>query len=446
MYALTGLGLSCLQTRRLRLQAQLDGRQALVFSGGYLGRNYAGNPFAFRASSHFLYFVGVGLPNACFLSSPTGDILFLEPQSAGDILWHGQKPTLEELSVKLGLMVKPLSSLSEWSVNDALTIPGVNAETRGVQTHLLGRCIEQRISGADLGLAAAIVEQRMIHDEYSLTAMKETIQIASQAHAFVPSYLKPGMRAREVWSRMQAHFTARGYGVAYNPIITTRGEVLHGGVDEAPMKAGELLLLDVGCEHSNGSASDISRTWAVSGSLSSTQSLIHQAVKAAQSAAVERCQVGQEFTSVHMSAMRSLTHSLLELGIFKGSLDALMEREVGAYFFPHGVGHLLGLDVHDMEDLGDLAGYANGRERSSRRSLQYLRMDRKLERNMIVTIEPGFYQVPQLIEQARRNCFEMIDWHILDQFGDVRGVRLEDDVLVEKVSPIVLSTLAQDIG
>jgi Xaa-Pro aminopeptidase len=274
--------------------------------------------------------------------------------------------------------------------------------------------------------------------------MSETIKIAAQAHEQVPTYLKPGMRAREVWSRMQAYFTARGYGVAYNPIITSRGEVLHGGVDDAPMADGELLLLDVGCEHPNGSASDISRTWSVSGVLSDTQSLIHQAVGLAQNAAIERCQVGEEYTQVHMSAMRSLTHSLMELGVFKGSLDALMEREVGAYFFPHGVGHLLGLDVHDMEDLGDVAGYAEGRQRSARRSLKYLRMNRTLERNMIVTIEPGFYQIPQLMDQARNNCPEMIDWRILAQFADVRGVRLEDDVLIEKTGPVVLSRHLHD--
>ena len=178
--------------------------------------------------------------------------------------------------------------------------------------------------------------------------------------------------------------------------------------------------------------------------MSSTQTEIHQAVQRAQHDAIIQCRVGVEYTEVHLTALRSLTQSLLEIGILKGEMDTLMEREVGAFFFPHGVGHLLGLDVHDMEDLGDIAGYSAGRQRSQRRSLRYLRMNRGLQENMVVTIEPGFYQIPQLLDEAKRTCPEYIDWGILRQFADVRGVRIEDDVLIEKAHPVVLSTCDAD--
>ena len=205
------------------------------------------------------------------------------------------------------------------------------------------------------------------------------------------------------------------------------------------MKPGDLLLLDVVCEHPLGWAADISRTWPVSGVWSPTQKAIFDGVRLAQSRAIEACRAGVEYAAVHGAALSSLTESLWEIGILVGSLDTLLEHEVGATFFPHGVGHLLGLDVHDMEDLGDLAGYGPDRQRSEAKSLRYLRLNRPLERNMIVTIEPGFYQVPQLLEQARQTHPDLIDWRILEMFKDVRGIRLEDDVLIGNRDAVVLS-------
>lgn len=441
MRLLSELAASSINIRRQRLRGELSGGKALLFSGGYVGRNYSANPYGFRASSHFLYFVGKSLVDACYLSTPDEDILFVEPQSAGDVLWHGHKPSLEALSEGLGLRVEPLSRLSEHVDNQVATIPAVHAQTQAVQQQVLGRCLNGFHAPQDQRLAEVIVGLRISHDPYGLQVIRETVRLAAQAHALVPSYLEAGLTAQEVWARMQSQFTAKGYGVAYNPIITCRGEVLHGGVDKDPMRDGDLLLLDVGCEHPEGWASDISRTWSVSGTLSTTQSLIHQAVQRSQDDAIRRCQIGVEYTEVHLTAMRSLTQSLLEIGILKGSVDTLMEQEVGAFFFPHGVGHLLGLDVHDMEDLGDIAGYSKGRKRSERRSLRYLRMNRVLQANMVVTIEPGFYQIPQLLDEARRTCSDLIDWDVLAQFSDVRGVRIEDDVLIENSQPVVLSTL-----
>ncbi len=440
MRRFSALAASSIYARRQGLREQLSGGKALLFSGGYVGRNYAGNPYGFRASSHFLYFVGRSLVDACYLSTPREDILFIEPQSDGDVLWHGHKPSLDALSDTLDLRVEPLSRLSEYVDDEVASIPAVHCQTRAFQERVLRRPISGFDAPQDQRLAEVIVGLRINHDAYGLKLIRETARLAAQAHARVPSYIEPGLSAQDVWARMQSQFTAHGFGVAYNPIITCRGEVLHGGVDSGVMRDGDLLLLDVGCEHPEGWASDISRTWPVSGALSSTQSLIHQAVQHAQDEAINGCKIGVEYADVHVTALRSLTQSLLDIGILKGGLDTLMEREVGAFFFPHGVGHLLGLDVHDMEDLGDIAGYSKGRKRSDRRSLRYLRMNRVLQENMVVTIEPGFYQIPQLLDEARRTCSDLIDWGVLDQFADVRGVRIEDDVLIEKSQSVVLST------
>ncbi len=430
-------------TRRQRLMDRLAGCSGLICSGSSIGRTYLGNPYPFRASSHFLYFVGYHLPDAFLLFDSGGPCLFLEPQTADDIVWHGPKPSLSTLEAELGLPVRPVSELSAARLKDVMTLPGIHEQTRTLQASMLGRSIKHGIEAYDRPLAMAVIELRLSADAHAVRCLSASADLAARAHALVPELIEPGMSEQKVWSEMQRLFTAEGYEAAYNPIITRAGEVLHGRVTSDVLEDGDLLLLDVGCEHPEGWAADISRTWPVSGTLSSTQSEIYQAVLTAQSSAIEKCRMGQEYRSVHETAARSLTASLVELGILNGCVDTLFQDHIFAYFFPHGIGHLLGLDVHDMEDLGDLAGYESGRVRDPSRGFRYLRLNRPLLENMVVTIEPGFYQIPALLEEARVQCPDRINWSVLEKFSDVRGIRIEDDVLVTNAEPLVLSARAQ---
>jgi Xaa-Pro aminopeptidase len=164
-------------------------------------------------------------------------------------------------------------------------------------------------------------------------------------------------------------------------------------------------------------------------------------VLAAHDACIDVIQPGLEYRAVHQLASRILTEGLVDLGILTGRVENLLEQDIQAYFFPHGVGHLLGLDVHDMEDLGDIAGYESGRRRSDRMGLRFLRLDRVLQENMVVTIEPGFYQIPGLLKEARQEprIAQSINWDRLAEFGDVRGIRIEDDVWVLSTGAEVLT-------
>ena len=427
--------LIALRKRRSELRSQLGHCQALFPSGSALGRNYAGNPFPFRASSHFLFLVGQSIEDAFFLSCPNGDTLFVEPQGSDDVLWHGKRASLSELSNLLELTVQPLNKLTNRIQDSCLTLAANHLETRALQASYLNR----PISGHDTGLAKAMTAIRLSHDEHAIARLTETAQLAAKAHADVPRFIEPGMTEHQVWAQMQAAFTSEGYGYAYNPIITTHGEILHGGVSNRRLAEGDLLLLDVGCEHPEGWAADITRTWPVSGTLSTTQAVIHEAVCAAQDVAIETCTVGAEYLDVHLAAAHSLTESLLQIGILRGTLDELFEKEAFAYFFPHGIGHLLGLDVHDMEDLGDIAGYADGRSRVDTPGQRYLRLNRPLQPGMLVTIEPGFYQIPAILGHARQKDPQLINWNTLTSFSDVRGIRIEDDVLIQSSGPLILS-------
>jgi Xaa-Pro aminopeptidase len=208
--------------------------------------------------------------------------------------------------------------------------------------------------------------------------------------------------------------------------------VLHATRHDHELRAGDLLLADVGAETPEGWAGDVTRTWPVTGRFSATQRALYEVVLAAQLAAIDAVRPGVRYAEVHRIAGRVVVEGLVALGILIGDPAELAARGAAALFFPHGVGHLIGLDVHDMEDLGDRAGYAPGRERSDRPGERYLRLDRDLVPGMAVTIEPGYYRIPHILERAEEvgDLEANLNRAVLAQFADVRGIRIEDDVLV----------------
>jgi Xaa-Pro aminopeptidase len=227
------------------------------------------------------------------------------------------------------------------------------------------------------------------------------------------------------------------------------GEVLHNNHYSHSLQSGDLLLADVGAETETGWASDITRTAPVSGKFSPTQRDLYEVVLTAHDACIEKIYPGVEYRDIHLLAATTIAAGLVDLGILHGQPEDLVAMDAHALFFPHGVGHLLGLDVHDMEDLGDLAGYELGRTRSDRFGLSYLRLDRPLQTGMLVTIEPGFYQVPAILQDPERRSKyrDVVNWDRLAQFADVRGIRIEDDVLVTEAGAEVLTgALPADVG
>ena len=216
---------------------------------------------------------------------------------------------------------------------------------------------------------------------------------------------------------------------------------LHNEQHHHALQAGDLLLADVGAETAGGWAADVTRTWPVSGRFSATQRAVYDVVLAAHDACIEKIRPGMEYRDIHFLAAEVMARGLVDLGILRGGVSELLERDAQALFFPHGVGHLLGLDVHDMEDLGDLAGYESGRVRSDRFGLCYLRLNRVLRSGMLVTIEPGFYQVPAILNDValRSKYQDVVNWQRLAEFADVRGIRIEDDVLLTESGCEVLT-------
>ncbi|OUL17845.1 aminopeptidase P family protein [Nostoc sp. 106C] len=422
-----------LRQRRQRL-AQLIDFPAILWSGSSNPRNFAANVYPFRANSHFLYFAGLPLPNAAIRLEAGKLELFMDDPQPSSALWHGEMPKREEIAQMIGAnAAKPIAEL-EFLVADAATIAVQDAATWTKQSQLLNRWIlpQNPPQGIDLELAKAVVSLRLTHDEGALAELRKAAVVSVEAHKAGMAATPKAKREAEVRGAMEGVIIAHNMTTSYNSIVTVHGEVLHNEQYHHPLQPGDLILADVGAETEMGWAADITRTWPVSGKFSSTQRDIYDVVLAAHDACIAKISPGVEYGDIHLLAATVIAEGLVDLGILQGNAQDLVELDAHALFFPHGIGHLLGLDVHDMEDLGDLAGYEEGRKRSDRFGLGYLRLNRPLRPGMLVTIEPGFYQVPAILNDAKQSSkyHNVVNWERLSQFVDVRGIRIEDDVLV----------------
>lgn len=423
---------AAVRARRERLVGKLGGEPALVMAGAPQPRNYPALTYPYRASSHFLYFVGLGLPQAALLLDGARPILFVEPHTSADELWHGPMPSNDDLSSATGCEIRPLSELPDAvKGRDIATVPAVDLGTLEMQRKMLGRPLDT-LEPDDESLIDAIIALRLEHDDAALAEMRAAAEATDAVHRAGMKASRAGVKEYVVRAAMEHEAAARGMALAYSPIVTVHGEVLHSESYHHDLAAGDLLLADVGAESLGGWASDVTRTWPVDGTFSATQRAVYEVVLAAQERAIAKVAPGVRYRDVHLEAARALTEGLVELEILVGDVDELVADGVHALFFPHGVGHLIGLDVHDMEDLGDRAGYAPDRRRSDQFGLSYLRLDRDLAPGMAVTIEPGFYQVPAILadEELTAVAKDRLNRAALTKFEDVRGIRIEDDVLV----------------
>lgn len=450
---------SVFRQRCVQLMQNLGGQSALLVAGRPRVRNYPANCFPFRAESHFLFCTGLHLVGAALLLHQGQSTLFYEPTSTHNILWHGDATSADDLRTRTAvdrvLPIAQIDSVVEPFRSSIATIPSNDYDTATWQSKCLNRPIYAQkadiLSGVDSALADALIQSRLCHDDAAVTQMRYAATITERAYRAGFQAMRANVYEAAVRSAIEAEFMMHTMPPAYTPIVTRRGEVLHNHSYDGLLKEGDLLLVDAGAETQEGWACDVTRTWPVSGQFSSTQRAIYDVVLAAQKAAIQKTNPEVRYRDIHHHAMRVLVDGLVQLKIFHGAVDGLLERGAGSLFFPHGVGHLLGLDVHDMEDLGDRAGYAPDRKRSTRFGECYLRCDRDLKPGMAVTIEPGFYQIAALLNDVEFcHAFESdFNRAELAKFQDVRGIRLEDDVLVTENGHEVLTDsipiLAHDI-
>lgn len=418
--------------RRARLCAAFKG-SAVIASGLARVRNMQSSYFQFRAESHFLYLVGRQLEGALLLVHDGATTLYVSPPEPEDELWMGPEPGVQQLAEACGLEVKSVADFVAPDADLAVLAPQ-DTDTAEWLAAQIDRPVEaggDPQTDADLALADAMMELRLTHDTAALDQMTQAAHVTERAHAAGLRSLRAGLREATVQAAMEAEIVAHGMIPAYPSIVTVHGEVLHNERHDGLLQAGDLLLADVGAETPEGWASDVTRTWPVNGSFSGSQRAIYELVLKAQQAAIVCVAPQVRYREIHRAAAKSMLEGLIALGIFKGDVEELYAMGAAGVFFPHGVGHLLGLDVHDLDDLGDRATYGEGRQRSQQMGERYLRLDRDLQPNMVVTIEPGFYQVPTILNgELPAGVAEALNRSELAKYADVRGIRIEDDVRV----------------
>ncbi len=422
--------------RRARLAAALN-RPLVIFSGHAPARNYPANTYPFRPASTYTYFGGPPLENAALLVEPGSDgdagCTLLRPRlTLDDAVWNGPPAPDEALAAAAGLSRGVLadSEQLQWLLaghEAAAIIPqAIETQNWAARLSLAPASPEERL---------AIAKLRLVKDEHELAAMRRAAELTVAGQRAAWAVARPGRREAEVAAAFIATVVAGEGRPSFTPIVTVRGEVFHAAGYGNVLREGELLLVDVGAEEPTGYASDTTRTLPVGGRWSAVQRHLYDTVLRANAEAVAACVPGRRFREIHELAARVICEGLVQAELLRGDPGELVARRAHTLFFPHGLGHLIGLDVHDMEDYGEeLVAYAPGRKRSAEFGTRFLRLDRDLEPGYCVTIEPGIYLIPAVWDNAELagpladvTNRPKIEALLKDRFG---GIRIEHTVAV----------------
>jgi len=434
--------------RRNALRTAVPEGAILIMGNAEAPKNYVENPYPFRQDSHFLYYGGISQSGLALLIEADGsEVLFGTPEHRDDVIWFGPHSTLDDHAAEAGIaatadiggLADRLGTLGDGG-GTVHFLPPYRAERSFTLAGLFGidpREVEARTS---IELVRAVNAQRSIKEAAEIAEIEDAIAVTARMYEVTMRSAEAGRTEAEIAAIHQAVAVVRDRRQAFEPIVTVCGDVLHNSSYANTLEDGDLLLVDSGAESPLHYASDITRTMPVSGKFTSQQRDVYEIVLAANQAAINAAGPGITNRELHLLAARTIASGLKDIGVMKGNVDKAVAAGAHALFFPHGLGHMMGLDVHDMEDLGDIVGYAEGEERSTQFGLAYLRMARKLEPGFVITIEPGIYFIAALIErwQGEKLHRSFIRYDKLDDFCGLGGVRIEDDVLITEDGSRVL--------
>ena len=430
------------EARRARLLERVGGT-VLLLGNGPRARNLPMTDLPFRQDSTFLYFTGCDLPGAAALLRAGRFELFLPEPGEEDALWHGPTPSLEELGARFGAdRVRPAHTLAAEVPGDARVLAVADEAVNSRAAAWTGRRLAFGRDHGDEALMDAVISLRRTKGPEEVAEMRAAAAATRQAFEATMQATVPGSHERGLWTLFEGVLRLNGCTTGYDTILTQSGEILHHHGHGAPLEAGRLVLLDGGGERiASGYTVDITRTWPVSGVFTPRQRAAYDAVLEAQRVAIEACTVGRPYREVHDAASLVLARFLADEGLLRGTPEGIVEQHAHALFFPHGVGHHLGLDVHDLENFGDRPSYAPGASRPEPFGTRNLRLDLPLEAGWVVTIEPGFYVVPAILANTtlRERFRGVLQEERAQSWLGFGGVRIEDDVHVTPDGPEVLT-------
>lgn len=419
--------------RRMREKGQ-DG--ILVFIGNAEApAQYRDNGYKWRQDSTWLYYFGIDEPlYAAVIDLDNGDqTIFADDTDIDDIMWTGPMPTVAEVAATTGISRTDRYSKLDWVVSEAI-IKGRNIHSITPSRYFN----TMRLKGLGIDypsepLSRSIIEMRLVKSPEEIAILDEACTLGQRMHSIARKGIKVGRIEQEIVGEMEGYALSKGWGVSFATILTQHGEVFHNHSHDCVIEPGKLMVIDAGVEHNAHYASDFTRTYPTGGKFTAKQRDIYSIVYECNEKAFELTAPGTAYRDVHLTVNRKMLEGLSAVGLVHGDMDAMMELGVAGLFMPHGLGHNMGLDVHDMEDLcEDWVGYDPDQSRSDLLGLHSLRMARKLVPGNVITDEPGIYFIPLLIESWKNKgiAAEFINYSKLEAYYDFGGIRLEDDILV----------------
>jgi len=433
---------SIYKDRRNRLRNEVT--SGLIFLPGNqeVSFNYPANTYPFRQDSNFLYFFGLDQPDlAGIIDVDNGiDFIFGNDVDISDIIWMGQQRSMKERASQIGADEHfPMKDLEE-VIRKAIAkgrkinyLPPYRGETIIQLSELLDVPFSEIRNQISEELIRGVVKLRMKKDILEIQEMENMVDIAWLMHTTAMRMAMPGTIEQEIAGAIEGIALSQACGVSFPVILTINGQTLHNHYHGNMLAPGRMLVVDAGCESDYHYASDITRTIPVGGEFSSRQEMIYSIVLAANMAAIKAVKPGIPFRDIHMLAAQEIAKGLTDAGIMKGDPAEAVHHGAHTMFFPHGLGHPIGLDVHDLEGLGEnFVGYDTEIHRSKEFGLGFLRFGRRLQENFVMTIEPGIYFIPELIDiwKAEKKHADFINYQEVEKFRNFGGIRIEDNVMV----------------
>ena len=431
--------------RRTQLSTAFSNGLALFLSNNESPANYASNTYHYRQDSNFLYFFGLSLPNIVGVIDfeKNRSLLFGDDFTIDDIIWMGDQPLLKNLATDIAVdEVRPLAELPSFLKNKQVHFtPPYRAENKVELARLLGKNLNELAPSVEL--IKRIVALREIKSSEEIVQLVEANEIGVMMHKTVMKLCKPGGHERQLFGAAEGIALSMGNGTSFPIILSQNGQTLHNHDHSLTLEKGRLLVMDAGAENVMNYCSDHTRTLPVSGKFTTQQKEIYETVYNANMAAIANCKPGVQHLENHKIAVTIITEGLQKIGLMKGNVEESVALGAHALFMPHGLGHQVGLDVHDMEDLGEnYVGYDETIQRSKIFGWGALRMAKTLRTGHVITVEPGIYFIPHLIDiWKKEKKFEtFINYDKVEKYKTFGGIRVEDSVLITNDGYRVLGT------
>ena len=431
--------------RRRLLKERIGSGIILLMGNNDSPANYPSNVYRFRQDSSFLYFFGQHREGLAGIIDVDNDREYLVGNDIDieDIVWFGSVDSVADMAAECGVAsTMPMTALTDFIGKAKAAgqrihfLPPYRHDTMIQLMDMLGIHPSQQRAAASVELIRAIVDQRAVKSAEEVAEIERACAIGYEMHTTAQQMCAPGVTEQEIAGRISGIASSRGCMVSFPSIVTMHGEIMHGYPSPRPLEAGRLLLCDAGAETNENYCSDNTRTTPISGRFTQRQREIYSIVEDCHDYALELAAPGVKWWDVHFGVCRLMTDRLKELGLMKGDTEEAVRAGAHAMFMPHGLGHMMGMDVHDMEGLGQTyVGFDDEVQPNLEQfGTNCLRCGRRLQEGFVMTDEPGIYFIPALIDdwKASGHCAEFLNFDLLETYKDFGGIRIEDDILITK--------------